>query len=332
MKNLLLTGATGFVGSHLIEQLAKEQEFRVFALVRKQSEVSLLKKLKIQLLHASLSNHQQLEEVFESLKQQNIRLDAVVHCAAITKGKDLQEFMQVNHDGTGKLIELLKAYEHPLQKFVFLSSLAASGPTLLNGQIKIENKAPITDYGRSKLAAEALIEQAGLPYLIFRPTAVYGPREKDIFSVFKIISKGINPLIGTHKQQLTFIYVKDLVQLIIQGLHSSIANKAYFVSDGKVYSKQDLGNYINKSLKRKSLTIKIPLWVVKIMAYISQTIYGWRNKLSPLNLEKFKELKAQSWVCEIEPTFQDFDFKPRYDLQKGVSETSAWYQKEGWIV
>ncbi len=330
MKNILLTGATGFIGSHLVEQLAKK-DMRILALVRKKSDTRVLKKLNIELFEAALDDENQLIQVFDRLSNQNIQLDFVVHCAAITKGRNLEEFMHINREGTERLVSLIKKHQHPLQKFIFLSSLAASGPTLLNESISIKDKSPITDYGRSKLAAELSLEQSGLPYLIFRPTAVYGPGEKDIFSVFKIISQGLNPLIGKHEQQLTFIYVKDLVSLIIQGLHSQVTDKTFFASDGKVYSKQALGNFIRQSLRKKALTIKIPLWLVRIIAYGSQTVYSFRNRLSPLNLEKFKELKAQSWVCEVEPTFRAFDFQPEYDLQKGVKETSDWYVEEGWI-
>jgi len=330
MRNILITGASGFVGSHLAEQLQSTGD-QLFTLVRKTTNKTHLQKLGVHLLEAELTNSSALESAIQSLQNQNIQLDFVIHCAGMTKGRNLEEFMLNNCEGTGHLLNALQKYQPQLKKFIFISSLAASGPTQLGNVIQLEDAKPITDYGRSKLAAEALVKKSPFPFVTFRPTAVYGPREKDIFTLFTIVKKGLHPLLGKGKQQLTFIYVKDLVQLIVNSLESEKINETYFVSDGNVYGKEVLGRLIKKELKKKVFEFTIPLGVVKSIAYVSETISGWRNQLSPLNLEKYQELKAQSWVCEVETTFEGLNFSPQYDLERGVAETTAWYVEEGWI-
>jgi len=330
MRNILITGASGFVGSHLAEQLHSEGN-QLFALVRKSTNKNHLQQLGVNFLEAELTNPSALQDALQSLQNQDIQLDFVIHCAAITKGKNLEDFMLNNCEGTSYLLDALQKFQPQLQKFIFISSLAASGPTEFGKVIQLEDTTPITDYGRSKLAAEALVKKSPFPYVTLRPTAVYGPREKDIFTLFTMVNKRILPLIGRQQQQLTFIYVKDLVQLIVNSLESEKMNQTYFVSDGKIYGKEVLGRLIKKQLQKKVFEFTIPLGILKSIAYISQTVNGWRNKLSPLNLEKYQELKAQSWVCEVENTFEGLQYSPQYDLEKGVAETTKWYQQEGWI-
>lgn len=328
MKNLLITGATGFIGSHLVET-ALQKGYRVFCVVRATSDLSVIDQKRVHLIKADLSNFEELKKAFAGL---NHNFDYLIHAAGMTKGKNLDEFMQANYKGTEHLLSALQNSTHLLpKKLIFLSSLAAAGPTALGSVIQINANKPITDYGKSKLAAEAIIQKSNIPYITLRPTAVYGPREKDIFTLFKILKKGINPVIGFHKQELTFIYVKDLVELIFLGLDSETQNETFFISDGKVYDKLQLAQYIESNLKKRAIKITLPLWFIKGMAFFSEQIARIQSKYSPLNLQKYRELKAASWACEVQPTFQAFDYQPQYDLQRGVEETTKWYLKEKWI-
>lgn len=330
MKNVLITGGTGFVGSHLVEKV-KKKGHRVFVLVRKSSNTNHLQTLGVECLQAELTNQSALEKVFQDLKSRAILLDTVFHCAALTKAKNLDEFLQVNVQATTHLLDFLKQYQPQLHQFIFISSLAASGPTHFQQTISLTDTQPITDYGRSKLVAEEKVKQSGLPYFIFRPTAVYGPREKDIFTIFQLLNRGLHPLIGSHQQQLTFIYVKDLVNLLLKAMSQPVNNQTFFVSDGKIYDKAALGHYIQQYLPKQAIQFTIPLWLVKGLAFCSQSFFAFQKKSSPLNLEKYRELKAESWVCPVEDTFRTFNFSPEYDLEKGVLETTQWYQKEGWL-
>lgn len=330
MGNLLITGGTGFVGSHLVEK-AKAEGHQVFVLVRKSSDTRHLKALGVKCLEAGLTDRLALENVFKALEEQHIHLDTVIHCAALTKAKSLDVFLSVNVEATTQLLDFLKQYQTKLRHFIFISSLAASGPTKVQQTISLTDNQPITNYGKSKLLAEEIVRKSGIPYTIFRPTAVYGPREKDIFTIFQIVHKGLHPLIGSHQQQLTFIYVKDLVDLLLKAVDKPPKQQTYFVTDGQVYDKAALGAYIQQELSKKAMEFTIPLWVVKGLAFFSQTLFTFQKKSSPLNLEKYKELKAESWVCPVENTFETFNFAPAYDLEKGVSETTQWYLDEGWL-
>jgi nucleoside-diphosphate-sugar epimerase len=330
MSNVLVTGGTGFVGSHLVEK-AREKGHRVFALVRKSSDTSILKALGIECLYAELTDSAALEKVFQNLQSNQIQIDTVIHCAGLTKAKSLEDFVEVNTVATQTLLNFVKQYQPNIRQIIFISSLAACGPKEIQGTIAINDAQPITNYGISKLKAEDVVKTSGLPYVIFRPTAVYGPREKDIFTIFQIVHKGLHPLIGSHQQQLTFIYVKDLVNLLLNSMDKPANNQTFFATDGNIYSKTDLGRYIEKELAKKATEFTIPLWLVKGLAFVSQSVFAFQKKSSPLNLEKYRELKAESWVCPVEDTFQTYNFSPEYDLKRGVGETTKWYLDEGWL-
>lgn len=330
MKTLLITGATGFVGSHLTER-AVEPGRKVYVMLRKTSDTRYMEKLPVERLYCSLTDENQLEETFADLARRQVRFDAVIHCAALTKAKNLETLLRVNAEGTKSLLDCLKKYQAQLSNFILVSSLAASGPGKLGTIVPIAQEKPITDYGRSKLAAENLTLKSDIPHTIFRPTAVYGPREKDIFTLFPIVKRGLLPLIGGHKQDLTFIYVKDLVEVLLKAAATEGKNKTYFVTDGKAYEKAALGKFIQKSLDKNAFKFTLPLPFVKGLAFFSQTFFAIKGELAPLNSEKYLELKAESWVCQVSDTFSDFDFKPQYDLEKGVKETTDWYLKEGWL-
>jgi UDP-glucose 4-epimerase len=330
MSNLLITGGTGFVGGHLVKA-AHDAGHNIFLLVRENSNRSYLNFSGITFLIAELTDESALEKAFLQLKDKKVKIDFVIHCAAVTKAKSLDVFLKVNTEGTVLLLDFVKQYQAQIKQFVFVSSLAASGPTEFGKTILLEDENPITDYGRSKLEAEKILKKSNLPYVIFRPTAVFGPREKDIFTLFEIVYNGVLPLIGSHQQALTFIYVHDLVTLLLSALNVSEINKTYFVTDGNVYDKSALGDCISKQRTRKPIRFTIPLGIVKTLAFFSQSFYGIQGKLAPLNSEKYKELKAASWNCDTKKTFEDFNFKPLYDLEKGVKETALWYEKEEWL-
>lgn len=330
MMNLLLTGGTGFVGSHLAEQAQKEG-YIVFALVRKSSNTKHLQELGITCLEAELTDRNSLEQVFQSLQQQQIQIHAAIHCAALTKAKNFQTFQFVNVTATQTLLNLLERFQPQLSRFIFVSSLAACGPTDYGNTISLEQADPITNYGRSKLEAEAVVRNSSLPHVIVRPTAVYGPKEKDIFTLFELISKGVFPLIGGHQQTLTFIYVQDLVDVLLKAIHTKAVDQTFFATDGQKYDKAALGNAVQGQLSKKPFRLTIPLPIVKGLAFVSQTFFGLQGKLAPLNAEKYKELKAASWDCEMDKTYHLLGFTPKYTLEKGVAKTVDWYQENGWI-
>jgi nucleoside-diphosphate-sugar epimerase len=192
---------------------------------------------------------------------------------------------------------------------------------------------PNTAYGESKLKAEKYIQSLGnVPYIILRPTGVYGPRETDYFVFNQTINRGIEPSMGFGMQYLTFIYVKDLVRVAFDALESNIARKAYFVSDGKVYTNVEYATIVKNILgKKRVLKLKTPLFLAKFIAIFLETVCGWFGKTPTLNRDKYNILSAKNWKCEVEPLEKDFNFKAEYDLERGMTEAIKWYKKEKWL-
>ena len=214
-----------------------------------------------------------------------------------------------------------------------MSSLAAYGPVKKGKKlIELTDKPrPVTSYGESKLKSEEYIKALkNFPYIIIRPIGVYGPREKDFYLYFKLIKKHLQPLIGFSKPKVSFIYVKDLVKIIFTALESNVTNKAYFVSDGIISNSVIFGEVIKKQLDKKTVKIRIPISLLKITAFFLEPVFGLFGKTPTVNFEKINELKS-SWVCDIKPLEQDFNFKADYNLNKGIYETTQWYKKEKWL-
>lgn len=331
VKNILLTGASGFIGTH-VAKAAVEKGYNIYALVRRSSDIESLKKRGITFIYGDITDKESLKLALLQITSIGISFDYVIHAAALTKATSEEIFMKSNAEGTRNLMDALAESGIKPEKVVFLSSLAACGPEEFGRIIDKEKSKPITQYGKSKLAAEGVLKSyTQFPYVIIRPTAVYGPGEKDLFSVFKIVKLGINPILGNNPQELTFINVKDLTEFILAALKSKHANKTYFATDGLVYDKASFGKAIANSMNKNVTSIKIPLPLVKGIAFLSQNTMALFGKLSPLNLEKYKELTAQSWNCDIEETIKELNYIPAVTLHEGVAETTNWYKKNKWI-
>jgi len=334
MLNVLITGASGFIGSFLVEE-GLRRKHNIYAAVRKSSSRKYLQDPLIHFVEMDFSSREVLVKTLSGLKNEGIHFDFIIHNAGITKTQDKEEFSRVNYLNTRNFIEgLIEAGMVP-GKFIFMSSLAAFGPgnpqTMDPVMLKDEPK-PIETYGRSKLEAEKFLTSVpDFPWLIFRPTGVYGPREKDYFVFFKTIKGGLEPYIGTRKQILTFIYVKDLVRLIFDAGESAHTGKAYFVSDGKEYGAQQFAVITKTHLNRKTLSFVVPSGIVKILASSMEKIYGLWGAIPTLNTDKYKVLASVNWKCETAPLQSDFNFQAEYDLDKGVKDALEWYHKEGWI-
>ena len=329
MKRILITGASGFVGSFVVEAcLAKD--WAVHVAVRSTSSRTYLQDPRIQFHTLSLSDKKTLTDFFRQHAY-----DAIVHCAGVTKVDTDEAYFKVNHLYTRYLIEALQEAKVVPEKFVFVSSLAAYGPADNKGTDLISESStpePLTIYGESKLRAERFIKaQHKFPYIILRPTAVYGPREKDIYTFFKLLKYGVEPYIGSAPQQLTFIYVKDLASIIVQLIDSEHTNKAYFVTDGQAYPADALGSFAKEVLGKSTLKFNVPLPLVRSAAYINGTVAGWMGKNAAFNLEKVKELGSVNWKCDIRALQNDIGFEPQYLLADGIKETIEWYLKNNWL-
>ena len=328
MDRVLITGASGFVGFHLIEQALKSN-LQVYAAVRKSSDISHLKHLDIQFTYPNFNDVDALVKELEDKQYKYI-----IHAAGLTKAKSQQDYDFVNATYTYNLAQAAVKANIALSKFVFLSSLAAMGPSQHIGGMIYDNTvpAPVTAYGKSKLHAEQLLASLpNLPLITIRPTAVYGPRDKDIFIVLKKFSQGIEPYIGKIAQELSFIYVTDLAAIAVKALASNIAQKAYNVSDGQAYSRYALADYTKQILRKKTVKLHLPIAMVRLLAALLERVYAKSKSAPALNIEKLNELTATSWICDIKNITTDLGYQPQYNLQQGLSETLQWYKAQGWL-
>lgn len=326
----LITGASGFIGYHLIEA-AQKAGLEVHAAVRPSSDVSHLAPLSPVFVYPDYRSTDALRSFLEERNYQYI-----IHSAGATRAKDSAAYNLINAEYTRRLAEAACQISQPLERFVFMSSLAALGPLSYTDRQPItENTSPrpVTDYGKSKLLAEYyLSEIKGLKTSIIRPTAVYGPREKDLFIVFKTLSSGIDAYIGRNPQRFSFVYVKDLADATVKAtLHKSASNHTFNISDGGSYNRYELAEIFNAWSGKKPFRIHIPLRLMKIVAAALETGYTFSKNTPVINQEKLKELTAQNWFCSIDAAQAHLGYQPEYDLKKGILETLTWYQANRWL-
>ncbi len=326
MPTVLITGASGFVGFHLIVA-AITSGFKVVAAVRRTSQVDHLQHLPIQFIDLNFVNESALAQ---QLLAHNIEF--VIHAAGTTKAVSEADYRRVNATFTYTLAKAVAQCGSQIKKTVVISSLAAVGPVHYQHQPITEYKlpAPLTAYGRSKLLAEEKLLSTGIDCIILRPTAIYGPREKDIFIILKAIAGGWEPYLGKVAQRLSFVYVTDVASLAVLCLTSSETG-IFNITDGHCYDRYELANIVKQILHKKTTRFHLPMVVVKALAFVLEKWNGILKKPAVLNRKKLAELTAQNWCCNISKATEKLHFTPRYDLQKGLHETIHWYKTNKWM-
>ena len=330
MKKILITGASGFVGSHLVEE-ALRRDLDVYAGIRKTSSREFLKDERINFIELNFTNQDQLAN-----QMKRKQFDYIIHNAGVVTAPRLEDYWRVNYEYVKNFADAIIASGDMPEKFTFISSAASYGPAnaedLTDFLTEDDEPNPINTYGKAKLKAERYLAQLpGFPYVTIRPTGVYGPREKEILTFFKLINRNIEGYIGTRRQHLAFVYVKDLARVVLDATTSSISRKSYFVSDGRYYAQWDLGKAVKRILNKKTLRVHVPTGFVRGIAWTMEQIGKSRGKYPALNLEKVRILESVNWKCDIEPLKEDLNFKPQYDLDEGLVETLAWYKENGWL-
>ena len=327
---ILITGASGFIGSFIVEEALK-RGFETWAAVRKSSSREYLQDERIKFIELNLSSKEQL---VAQLRGKDF--DYVVHAAGVTKCLNKQDFYRINTKGTKHLVDALIELQMPLKRFVFISSLSIFGAIKEQQpyeEIKeTDTPQPNTEYGRSKLAAEQHLSTTALPNIILRPTGVYGPREKDYFIMAKSIKQHSDFAVGYKRQDITFVYVKDVVQAVFLALEKGENGRKYFLSDGQVYQSTTFSNLIHEELGRPWwIRITAPVWVLRIVTFFGEYIGRMTGKVTALNNDKYNILKQRNWRCDIQPAIDELGYHPTYNLEQGVKETIQWYKDNGWL-
>ena len=286
MSNILITGATGFIGSFIAEE-ALRRGMNVWAAVRSTSSRQYLQDPKIRFISLNLSDKQQLKE---AMKDQTF--DYVVHAAGATKCLHAEDFYKTNTEGTRNLAEALMELAMPLKKFVFISSLSVFGPAREQQPyqpiLNTDTPQPNTAYGKSKLKAEQLLDaMEGLPLVTLRPTGVYGPREKDYFMMAKSIKSHTDFAVGYKPQVITFVYVQDVVEAVFLALDHGRPGSKYFLSDGHEYDSRTFSDLIRKELGNPGLLrVKAPRWLLRIITACGDRIGRMTGHVSALTNDK----------------------------------------------
>ena len=332
---ILITGASGFIGSFICEE-AVRQGFDTWAAVRGSSKRDFLNIDGLHFLELDLSSQSRLEEQLRPHQ-----FDYVVHAAGVTKCLNTDDFFRVNTEGTKNLVRALMALKMPLKRFVYLSSLSIFGAIREQQPyteiLDTDTPQPNTAYGKSKLEAERWLDSldaAGepFPFIVLRPTGVYGPRERDYFLMVQSIKQHSDFAVGYTRQDITFVYVLDVVQAVFLALdHGQVGHK-YFLSDGEVYQSSTFSDLIRKELGNPWwIRVTAPVWVLRVVTWFGDKIGHLRGKISALNNDKYHILKQRNWRCDIEPARRELGYNPQYTLEKGVPLTVKWYQDNGWI-
>ena len=336
MTKILVTGASGFIGSFLVEK-GVEKGFEVWAGIRRGSSRKYLPKSGVHYVELDFSSYGALRNQLALFKEQNGAWDYIIHAAGVTKCLDKKDFFRVNEEGTKFFVDALCALGMQPRKFVYLSSLSVYGPVCEEKPYRPirENDTPCpnTEYGKSKYLAEKYImENATFPYIIMRPTGVYGPRERDYFQMAASIKKHVDFAVGYKQQVITFIYVKDLVKAIYMAIESAVENRCYFVSEPVGYGSRTFSTLIQKELGiKRVLHITAPVWVLGVISLCAEWISRITKKPSTLNCDKFKIMKQRNWLCDTAPIERELGFYIDYPLEKGVEESMNWYKQEKWL-
>ena len=323
VMRVLVTGGTGFVGSHVVERLVEEPESEVYALVRNASKLRWLEGIeRVRLLTGDLHN----------LPALPAGLDCVFHLAGLTKTLKSKEYYTVNRDGTANLLRALKG-QSCSPRFVYLGSIAAGGPSAPRRAVyEGDPPCPVSPYGESKLMAEAevLRYKGRFPVVTLRAAAVYGPRDEDFLEYFRWMNRGILPLVGPGQKSVSLLFVRDAVRAILLAAKPEAPNGEVFnIADPRIYTWEDIGRTVAGLLGKKLVRVRFPLWTAYLASAASEGIGRLGGGASALNVSKFKQMKPAGWVADVGKARQGLGFESRFSLEEGLGETIAWYLWKG---
>lgn len=322
-----VTGGTGFIGSHLIDQLLVKG-YHVRALVRNPNKLGFLQNLPIEIIEGDLFSNSALEKAIEGAQY-------VYHVAGLVAAKSKQEFFRGNRDATRNMIEITARVNPNIKKFVHISSQTAVGPG--TGMTPVNESTapnPLTTYGKSKLASEeeVLKFKDKLPITILRVSAVYGPRDTATFDYFKSAYMGLELLIGFRDTYVSLVHSTDLVNGIILAGEKEIANgQIYFLGSEQYYTWNEIGYVTKNVLNKKLLRVRVPKPLVFVIAGASGIVSKFKQKPSVLNYEKAYDLIQENWCCDISKAKVHLGYKQEITLADGVKETIKWYLDNQWM-
>ncbi len=323
----LVTGANGFVGSHLVKGLL-DKGYQVRCLVRKTSNLKWLSGLKVEYVFGDIAERNSLRIAVKNV-------NFIFHSAGLTKARTKEDYFKANAEGTRNLIEACLQENPKLKRFVYISSQAAVGPG--EDQHPTDEAVlcrPVSYYGESKLEGERIVLShiSELPLTIIRPPAVYGPRDTDMLGFFKVANSGFRISFGRGESFISLVFVKDLVDGIILAAENPKAiGQTYFIADDKIYSWKEAFKIIAGTLDKKTIPLKIPKSVVFLMAFLAESFCRLLGKTPAFNTQKAREITQRYWGLNISKAKTELGFVSNFPLDKGSAETVKWYREKGWL-
>ena len=321
---MLVTGGTGFIGSHLAEALL-QRGIEVRCLVRKGSDLKWLKGLPVEIASGDCGDMPSLRDAVKDV-------DEVFHLAGVTKAVKERTFFEVNASGTANLIQACLEINPRIRKFVYLSSQAAAGPCW-NGDKKKEADRcePVSAYGQSKRRGEelALAHAHQIPLIILRPPGVYGPRDKDFYTLFRWVSKRIKPCFSG---KVSLCYVQDVIQAILLASESQArSGEIFFLSDGVDYLMREVGDAFAQTMGVTPFSIPVPKWLLFGIASLSEYFSIISRKPSLISKGMAEQMVEKNWTCDITKARTMLGFQPEFQLSRGARLTYQWYKNQKWL-
>ena len=326
-QRVLVTGGTGFVGSHLVERLLRDG-YSVTCLVRNLRRLRWLEGLEVRLIQGDCTQPESLPAAVQGVS-------LVFHCAGLTKALHAREYYTANYLGTRNLLEACAQCNPEIQKFILVSSQAAAGPSLDGRPVREDDTVhPVSDYGRSKLLAEG--ETIGFkdrfPVVILRPSSVYGPRDADIFEMFRWASRGLTLEMTGGDRYVNLCYVEDLADaLLLVTELETVSGSVYFVAESTFYSWSEFRTLLLSTGGVKARTVKLPYMTARLIGLASEIGSLFTRRPSLANRQKIREAAQRYWQCDVEKIKNDLRFRAKYPLLKGLELTWQWYRKNKWL-
>ena len=327
-KNIsVVTGASGFVGSHLVDYLIEKGD-EVHCIVRKTSNLRWLKDKDVTIHDSGLFDKDGLKKILKDV-------DYLYHVAGVVKAKTEDGYFKGNVETTRNLLDAVVEVAPNIKRVLIVSSLTASGPSKLSEPVNEDSpKNPITNYGKSKAAQEELVKtyMDKLPITIVRPPAIYGDRDTEIYLVFKTYKQGLMTLVGFNHKEVSIIYVKDLVDGIYLAATNEVAKgETYFISSKEFYNWPQIGEVIHRAMGKGAITLRLPHFLVYTVATFAQFFSNFSSKPATFNLEKARDFVQEAWTCDTTKAQRDLGFFEKHTLDEGMKATIDWYKKEKWL-
>jgi dihydroflavonol-4-reductase len=323
----LVTGGTGFIGVHLIEQLLA-RGYHVRCVAKDALNLQDLRQLNVEIVLTDILNGISWNSILKDV-------DTVFHLAGVTKARTKQEFYAGNYYATSRFLNACVQHANRIQRFLHISTLAVAGPSRAGSPLNEEAPYnPLTTYAHSKMMGEREVLRCAdiLPVTVVRPSAVYGPRERDFLQLFQLVRKGILPLVGMRDKFLSLVHVSDLVRGIIAAAESPVAEgKVYFVGSEEAYTSRQVGEAIARVIHKHPITFRLPHFAAYLTGFFSEMLGRISKKVPVCNIEKVRDMTQRAWVCDVSKARRDFGYRQEYSLEDGVQNTYEWYLAHGWV-